>query len=207
MQIKFPSQETKVVFSVAALLWREKTKIVAGLAVLVMGAFLLARSVSGAAHKYNDYLQAASYQAKLKEHKDVSQKELLGLLKKHPELKPVFAHYLEQQYAIQGDALMAKKVSEETLKRVSFMDPLYQEYAKISLLIEEGKQEEALTQSKLLKEKIHALESPNLYGLNLIRIAFLDKESKEEVRSLVSSDLSSHLTDDNLSLLDFVLTR
>ena len=63
---------------------------------------------------------------------------------------------------------------------------------------------------KLLKES-----SPNLYGLNLVRVAFLEKileksaPSKvrwEEIKSLISNEIFMHFSDENLTLLDFAAT-
>ncbi len=208
MQIKFPVQESKSFFSFGLFLWQKKERIALGLVAVAMGTIFLVKGATGKDKLFSEFMQASAYQVKSKAGKEFDQNGLAKLLKKHPELKPVFSHYLEQNFAIIGDLSGVKTVSEETLKRLSFIDPIYKEYAKASLLIEEGKYEEALANAIQMKASLVEASSPNLYGLNLIRISFLEsllgKKGVKMEEKTISRELRAHLQDDQLSLLDFI---
>lgn len=215
MQIKFPVQDSKEEFSFRSFLWKQKERIAMALLVVISGVIFFAKGINGKEKLQNDYMQSGLYQIKVKAQKEVDEVKLVQLLKRHPELKPVFSPYLEQTYILGGNLPLAKALSEDSLKRLSFINPLFQEYARISLLMEEGKYEEALTQSTAMGEKLLKESSPNLYGLNLVRVAFLEKileksaPSKvrwEEIKSLISNEIFMHFSDENLTLLDFAAT-
>lgn len=212
MQIKFPVQDSKEEVSFRSFLWKQKERVAMALLVVIAGAIFFAKGITGKEKLLSDYMQSGLYQAKVRAQKDVDEVKLVQLLKRHPELKPVFSPYLEQTYILEGNLPLAKAQLEESLKRLSFINPLYQEYARISLLIEEGKYEEALTKSTAMGEKLQKESSPNLYGLNLVRVAFLEKilaksppsfEKWKEVKSLISNEIFMHFSDENLTLLDF----
>ena len=177
-----------------------------------MGAFFLAKGITRREKLLGDYFQSGNFQSRFKAQKDVDEKDLAKLLKKHPELKPVFAYHLEQSYVLEGNLRLAKIQAEDSLKRLSFINPIYQDYARVSLLMEEEKFEEALSKSILINEALDKAYFPNLYGLNLVRIAFLENLLKkpdvsikkwEEVKSLISNEVFTHFSDESLSLLDF----
>ena len=213
MQIKFPTKESAVPFSLKELLWKQKERVFTVVALLFLGSALLAKGVYGKERRFNDYFQAGVFQAKLKAGKEIDDQALSKLLKKHADLKPLFSHHLHQSAILKGDIKQAKFFSADSLKRLSFMGALYQEFARTSLLIEEKKYEEALIRSKLISEQLKKENSPNLFGLNAVRIAFLESLLKSpevsldkwvSVKDQLSNELYTHLTDEELTLLDFV---
>lgn len=210
MQIKFPTQENQEPFNLKSFLFKYKDKILLGSAFLLMGLTFFIKLVTGSERVLNEFAHSNSLQAKCKLGQDVDLKEISNLVKAHKELAPAFSSYLEQSYAVKGDIKNAKKVSEDSLKRLSFIDPQYKEFAAVSLLIEEKKYEEALLRSVLMNEAIHKEKFPNLFGLNLVRIAFLETLLQsttslakwEEAKEAVSNELYLHFTDDDLTLFD-----
>ena len=209
MQIEFPAEKKQTLLYWTTFFWQHKERFAMALVVILGGAIFLARNVSGKEGKMGDYLQSFLYQEKLRSQKEVDLNAITRLVKKYPELKPMFSHYLAQLFAIQGDITGVKRVSEDALKRLSFMDPRYRDYAMTSLLIEEGKYEEALMRSVQMRNTLAYQEAPNLYGLNLIRISFLEKllEKKQKTKweeSLLTQELLRHLKDQTRSLVDFV---
>ncbi len=212
MQIKFPVHDTKPETSLTTVFWKQKEKLFIALALVVMGSVFLAKGLTGKERLMGEYFQAGNYQSKYKALAEVDEKGLLRLLKKHPELNPLFSHHLEQSYVLKGNLQLAKIQAGESLKRLTFINPLYQDYAKVSLLMEEGRFDEALIRSIAIGELLNKDELPNLYGINLVRITFLEAQLKkleapikkwEEVKSLISNELFLHFSDENLSLLDF----
>ena len=145
MQIKFPVQHNPEIFSLLALLWKQRERIVWGLGIVLCGSLFLVYTMKGREQGAYDFAQANVYQTKLDGHKQIDENGLRKLLKKHPELVPLFAHHLEDGAVLSGNLAEAKRLTEESWKRLSFLDPLYQTYAKISFLVEEKKYEEALT--------------------------------------------------------------
>ncbi len=210
MQIKFPATENPIQFSFKNFLWKEKERIFTVFAIVLIGAFTFAKSISGKEKRLADYFQSGVFQAKLKAGKEISEKDVKLLIKKHSELRPLFASHLQQSYILKNELIEARKIAEDSLKRISFIPNNYIEFAKNSLLIEEGKDSEALLSAKQLKDKLHNEMSSNLYGLNLVRIAFLEdriqndaisKTKWSEIKNSISNELYLHLSDENVSFL------
>jgi hypothetical protein len=215
MQIKFPVQENQELFSFKSFLRNYKDKILMGAAFLLMGLAFFIKLVTGNEKVLNEFYQSNLFLAKFKAEKDVDLKAVSNLVKKHKDLAPIFAPYLEQEYALKGDIKKAKEISEESLKRLSFIDPLYREYAAVSVLIEEGKYKEALARSFIIKEGLTKERLPNLFGLNLVRISFLESilgsskslEKWEEAKEAISNELYLHFSDEGLTLFDFAQNK
>ncbi len=213
MKIKFPESDTPKLSAsfLKDLVWKHKERFLTGLAIAAIGLTFFAKGVNGKDHRMGEYFQAGILEAKCKADNQVDLLEITRLLKKHPELKPSFGSYLEQAYVLEGELVEAKKVSLESLKRLSFINPLYLDYAKNSLLIEEGKYAEAFAKAKELETKISKESSPTLYGLNLVRAQFLENliqkseaslEKWREIKSLISNEVYAHLSEDSISLVD-----
>jgi hypothetical protein len=215
MQIKFPVQENQELFSIKSFFRKYKDKILMGAAFSLMGLAFFIKLVTGSERVLNDFYQSNTFLAKFKAEKDVDLKAVSNLMKKHKELAPIFAPYLEQEYVLKGDIKRAKEISEESLKRLSFIDPLYREYAAVSILVEEGKYKEALARSLLMKERLNKEKVPNLFGLNLVRISFLESilgsskslEKWEEAKEAISNELYLHFSDEGLTLFDFAQNK
>ena len=208
MQIKFNNPEINVVFSLKSLLWKEKEKVFTAIAIVLLGAFFLAKSISGKEKLIGDFFESGLFQSRIKAGKDVSEKELELLIKKHAELKPLFLSHLEQSYVLKNNTTSARKVAEDSIARLSFIPGDYINFARNSLLIEEGKYEDALLSARDLKEKLSKDKASNFYGLNLVRIAFLEDLLQKEVSSLnkwsevksaISNELYLHLSDEGIS--------
>ena len=133
--------------------------------------------------------------------------ELESLMKVHPELHGKYDASLAQTLLIKDQIPQAEKYAQATFKRTQndFIGN-YHEFAATSLLIGNGKYQEALIQAQNLKEKMNS-ESSNLgttlYFFNLIRLAVLhqqagnDQEEKqlwEEVKNIsTQADVSALL--------------
>ncbi len=210
MQIKFPAQEHQEPFTLKAFLRKYKDRTLMAVAFSVMALAFFIRLVTGSEKVLNEFYQSNSFLAKFKAEKEVDLRAVSNLMKKHKDLAPVFSPYLEQAYVLKGDIKNAKEISDRSLKRLSFIDPIYREYAAISILIEEGHYKEALARSVLMKADLKKEKQPNLFGLNLVRIAFLESilgsastiAKWEEAKEAVSNELYLHFSDEDLTLFD-----
>lgn len=106
----------------------------------------------------------------------------LSLLKKYPELSAQYQGALSLALAQSENTEESISVLKNHLKRVEKLCPSeYQEFASTQILITEKNYDEAFKQALNLEEKIK--DSPihtRLRTVNLIRIAFLAHEKKEE---------------------------
>jgi hypothetical protein len=213
MKIKFPEPDSPKIkiATIKEFVWKNKERILTGLGIAVIGIAFIAKGVNGKDLRMSEYFQAGIFEAKCRSDSEVDIAELTKILKKHPELKPCFGSYLEQAYVLEGDLVQAKRISVDSLKRLSFVNPFYLEYARNSLLIEEAKYDEALVKSTELGSKISQEVFPNLYSLNLVRTQFLQNliqkseasvEKWQEIKSLISNEIYTHLSDDQISLMD-----
>ncbi len=146
-----------------------------------------------------DYFKAENDFASIRKAKDSkSQLEELNkftaLLMKRPELQSKYDGMVAQLLLDEGDLKQGEFFAERTLSRVSKNHlPLYVDYAKTSLVISNGKYEEALTQAEALKkEMISQNENPDktkefgdvLYLFNLLRIAMLHQHLNRNAEEL-----------------------
>jgi hypothetical protein len=103
-------------------------------------------------------------------------KDMNLALAKSPNLHAKYDAPIAQLLLNAGKVEQAKPFAESALGRTD-QDALpgYNAYAQISLLIAEGKHDEALKQSLMLKEALMSNEttSGSLFAFNLLRIAFL----------------------------------
>jgi hypothetical protein len=121
---------------------------------------------------------------------DEAFKKVNQLLKQYPELNSKYDAPLAQAFLATDKPTDAQSFADQSLKRTKANDlNFYQDFAKTSLLIGEGKYQEALTQAQQLKDTL-LKEAPEkdlkfgsaLFAYNLIRIATLNQalENKKE---------------------------
>lgn len=137
-------------------------------------------SSRASAHVKEDYLKAAQLVAQIDTTKSPQQKEeavssLLAILQTHPQFNPIYQGDLTQTLFELGNTAQALPLGREALKRVSSDDiSLYLNFASTTLLIEEKKYEQALTDALKLKEQVK--ENDLLNALNLVRVALLQQQ-------------------------------
>lgn len=179
-----------------AIVWLTKYKklllwIFLGLVILLIAATRFAAMRTLDAEQ--DYFQAQAsftqFQKDYGNHKDLGDlTQLNEIMNRHPEIKPKYQGPLAQTLLISGQIPQAEKFADEVFKRTQpdYLQ-LYRHYSQISLLIGEDKFEEALSQTKKLKETLNQLgvnETPLLYIYNLMRLALLYQQTgqtKEEL--------------------------
>ena len=210
MQIKF-STDREDHFNLLDFIWQQKSLLLSTFLIILVGSLGLSRIIGGADKKLNDFYESGLYQAKFQAQKEVNLKELSKMIQTHKELAPIFNHHLQQNYLLNNEIESAKKISIDSLKRLNFIHPLYVDYAKISLLIDQLELKKALILSKQLEEKLLNSKQKCLRDLNKIRILFLEKQldpqsfKKEEWESLranISPWLQSHFSEDQVSIFD-----
>jgi hypothetical protein len=210
MQIKF-SSDRQDQFNFLGFFWQQKSLILSTFLIILVGSLGLSRVIGKKDNQMSDFYKSGQYYVKLAQQKEVNPAELSKIIKMHKELSPIFNPYLHQNYVLKGDFESAKKISDESLKRLSFIDPLYLEFAKISHLIDLGYYSNALDFSKQLELKLLDKKLRQLSELNRVRILFLEKqlnpqackhEEWAKLKSTISFELISHLSDDQVSLFD-----
>jgi len=123
--------------------------------------------------------------------------ELQDILKKNPSLKPKYDGLILQNRLIKGDFLdVNDTLVNNTLDRTKEELPLYYEYSKGTILIQQKEYPKALELSKELKSKmlddLSFLEKETLpagsilYSFNLLRIAFLEAKLKNDHAELLA---------------------
>lgn len=168
MLIEFPKEKAPV-FQPK---WYEKKGWqVAGGVLLVLAALWTARVGMEERGQLKGFFKLGAEMSKMRKGEDYDRQEVAKMLKTHPEMKPLLVPFLMHDYQMQGQAKEAVLLGEESLKRLSFIDPLYLQFAMTSILIEKGDFKNALTNSLDLESKSEGY--PILQELNLKRIDFL----------------------------------
>ena len=108
-------------------------------------------------------------------------KELQGIMQRHPELQAKYDGPLAQTSLIEGNIPQAKAFADPIFQRTKPDHlALYQDYSQTSLLIGEGKYQEALQKTDQLKVKLEGetvpMQNSALYAFNLVRRALLLQE-------------------------------
>lgn len=107
--------------------------------------------------------------------------DLEAVMKQHPELHGKYDAPLAQTLLIEEQMPKAQAYAQATFQRTD-LDAIghFHDYAAASLLIGEGKYQEALQQAQQLKEKMgtETLETmeETLYFFNLVRLALLNQQ-------------------------------
>ena len=154
---------------------------IALLAVIGIGYKLTSGSVAKAE---SNYQLAEGYwtqiQRNISEETGIAKQEdainnLRSIVAEYPELSSKYDGILAQLLLAHGESEAAMPYAEQTEKRTAqTQDPLFKEFSDTTLLIAEGKLEEALQRSLNLKKKLLKQEGPPLLlPYSLIRIAML----------------------------------
>lgn len=207
-----------------------------GLAVVLAGVFRFVSARSSNAEQ--DYLNAEIDVYHLQSGGEKAEKSLLKLqqlLDQHGELHAKYDGLIAQNLLKLKNVPMAKEYASDALRRTSNEGGLfYTQFSETSLLIAEGKYEEALQQAEQLNQKLSTAiqqgESTLLYAYNLLRLGMLHQQLahvKEEalcwnemLRCLSPAEtpvspaliqsfqlLSSHFQEGNVSLKDYIHER
>lgn len=150
--------------------------------------------------------------------------EMQKTLQKVPHLKRALEAEIAQIFLLDGQTHKAEAIAEECLGRLDGESPIHADFARISLYIEQKDFQKALEASVTLKERLETVASQkNLYGWNLLRIAFLHKQlqnvsgekaSWEEVKAFMQQAgntegkfLERGIGRPDFSLADFITHR
>lgn len=133
---------------------------------------------SAAVQSEQEFITAESSMQTLASGNDTQEslQKLQTILKKHPELHAKYDGAIAQALLSAQNPTEAAPYAERTLQRTQGETPApYLDYASTTLLIANGKYDEALKAAQSLKSNT---EYPTLYAFNLLRIAFLNRELK-----------------------------
>lgn len=129
---------------------------------------------------------------------DFDSKKLMALLKKHPSVYPLFDHRMMRDALKNQQFEKAEEIYKRRDKRLYFVPEVYKIFAKNSLLIEQGKIQEAILASYSLHEKLLDIKEDHirLYLFNLLRLYNLEKstgnsQKEKEYKSLLQKELDS----------------
>jgi hypothetical protein len=113
--------------------------------------------------------------------------KLERILARHPELHAKYDGVIAQTLLGSSEKGLAETYATANVKRMEGFAPYYSSFARVTLMIAEGKHKDALQQAKDLKQQMAAdlsfWEKPSkvakhgalLYGYNLLRIAMLER--------------------------------
>ncbi|NGX57108.1 MAG: hypothetical protein K1060chlam5_01364 [Candidatus Anoxychlamydiales bacterium] len=135
---------------------------------------------------------------------NIALSNLKYVLKKYPNLKPIYEGNITQGLMIKNDLSKKDlKYASKCINRTKKELPFYSKYSNISILIAKKNYQNALNEAVALKKSMQNDLSflkdemlpagPILYSLNLLRIAILNKELnlKEEIHAL--NELENYL--------------
>jgi tetratricopeptide (TPR) repeat protein len=163
------------------------------LCALIALSLLIYRFSAGyTAHSEKEYLAAANNFATLErgstEKREVALKELTLQLDSMPELQAAYGAPIGQTLLSRGQTEQAAPFINATLKRTRTDDlPYYRDFGATSLLIAQGKYQEALNSATALQDRMttdiekSAGTRPqhfgdSLFALNMLRVALLHQE-------------------------------
>lgn len=221
MQIEFPKQTT-----VSESFFLDKKKVFIGSVLMIcLIALLSAKLGGGVKGKIGDFFALHS-EAQLLAKGEADFDRLTRLINDHKEVAPFFDAAIIQNYFLLGDAEKAQEVGTRSLKRLNYRDENTVQFAKGSLLIEQGNHQDALQSARELQGKIEGRkEYASMAFFNLVRISLLEetihgkaKESWDRVARYVSPEnemldeslrntLISHLSDGKSTFFDFLKSR
>lgn len=174
----------------------------ASLLILLFALYQVTGKFSG--HRRSDFIEAQSAYSRwvaAKIGNDELFKKLERPLKRSPELQTKFGALIAQHFLTINDPKNAEAFAKQSWKRTSnLLSPYYTEFSKTSLLVSQGKLQEALMAARGLKARMAEdtafLESRDkmirsgglLYAYNLIRIAALEKEVGSSAGELAAWD-------------------
>ena len=141
--------------------------------------------------------------------------KLTAILRRYPELEAKYDGRIAQSLINQNEVSAADPFAVRNIQRISD-EPVPNQiaYSKITLLIDQQKYQQALNESKQLKEK--AIGNQTLYAMNLIRIALLQnqlgltadsKASWEELQNLDNAKAKAvieHFNEKGITLEEYI---
>lgn len=225
MQIEFPKQ---VVADPAKVVLFDKKKVgmVAAFAVVLFSLLGIFLGDGGEKRRILDFFKVQTEVHKLEKGEQPDLDSIGKLVQEHREVAPFFDASLLQGYFLSDESGKAQEVGERSLKRLSHMEAPYADFAKNSLLIEQGNMQAALISAIALQERIEGNKDYlKISFFNLIRIGLLKqglqvetKEAWDKVAKFLSKEnemldeslratLISHLSDGNSTFLDFLESR
>lgn len=162
-----------------------KSLFFAGIILAILLILLLRYTANQNTAAEHDYFQAANAVELLQNPSKAegALNDLRVIIAKHPELNARYDGIIAQDLLAANEVSQAKPYAEKNFHRVaSDLNPLFLKYSENSLLIAEGKLEDALKNAKLLKAEMqenfkNGAEhfEPKLYLFNLIRIGMIEK--------------------------------
>lgn len=166
---------------------KNKSNLIYAFLILIAAIFLMYRFMAGTASRNEkDFYAADNYGSKLFQADGANDnlQKLSEIVARQPELEAKYDGLMAQTYLLLNQPQEAKPLIERNLKRIQ-EDPYALSSAKISLLVGEGKIQEAYNESLKLKETIKKANIdtvPILYLYNMYRIHSLSLfvASKEE---------------------------
>ena len=176
MLVEFPNENKKVPENLASRLYRWRFPILSGVLLFLLASFAMARYGLQERRNIQDFFQVGVQLNELKKGEEVDRSQLNALIQSHPEIGPLLDHYLIEDYFLSGDSESGRQAGENSLKRISYVNPLYHDFVKTSFLIENEGYEEALAQARDLEKRIPTEAAfARLKFFNLLRIGMLEK--------------------------------
>lgn len=179
------------------LILRKKEILMSLLAVVTFAVACITYAASGPTPA--SYMAAEeAYSAWLAEPKDTTRyKAMEKAFKKVPALKKKYESAIAQKLLVIGRTEEALKMARGVLARAKGHAPLHATFAEGSLLIEQGKYQQALEQAVALKEQMQDHKPFILYAEVLIRIANLHQQMNNHPGEKVAwEELQAHLKTD-----------
>jgi len=163
-------EEVKLPYVVEWLMKNKSLSLGALLTVFIL-TFLLFRSSSTMSFFESERLSSLWNEKKEKKYLD----ELWASVEKIPSLQPRYQSLITDNYLMNKDFKEAEKGFSKSSFYLKKVFPFHDEFSKNTLLLETGKEKEALESSLVLEEKLKKanLEGSFLYEYNLLRIALL----------------------------------
>lgn len=186
---------------------KNKNTTLASLLAVFAFLFLLFRTSD---HKtYYEAEKAANLWLATKEEKSLE--TLLDCIKKKPKLKEKYTQILTNSYLKNNDMQSLQNLRDQSyyLKKEF---PNYEAFSKVSLLMEEGKYNQALEKTLGLKEVLKKEEKTQslLYNYNELRLATIyQKLGNKEKELLVYENIDTKfpLSEKELSFSDYIKNR
>lgn len=160
----------------------KRKELIWGFGFLVLGLLLLVRLSSFFGVKTeNNYLQAEKDLALVLESNKTEEQEealskLLSILASTPDMGPIYDGTVAQIFLAANKPKEAAPYLEKSLSRTTSQElPHFASFAKASLMIQEGKWDEALKESMDLKAALQTQNDSSLYAFNVLRLALINK--------------------------------
>lgn len=205
------------------LFQRYKRPIFLGVALLVLTTVLTIRWVSGRQGSIErDFSYARELASEMGSNiRGIAVADIEGIVQRHRELQPQYDGRLAQYWIKGRSPEMAAPYMDRIALRTAKNAPLYTQFTQGSLLIAEGKSEEALEQTEILKTLVSEKTSPLLSACVTLRCALLQEElgrpeAKASWQELIvtlethpkeTKAIQTALRDGKVSLMDYAKSK